>query len=106
MEYGDSNRNYLLPMGCKDLIDAIHMPRQIAADVVRQKDGIIFKFKVTELRQAAAEIVFEGNYLRIIEISADKSRRERTLHVPRGYNLAKALTTYTEDEVRIFIPKC
>lgn len=67
MEYGYSNRHYLLPKGCKDLIDAIHIPRQISADVIKREDGVIFKFKVTDLRLADAEIVIEGRHLRIIE---------------------------------------
>jgi len=129
MEYSYSNRNYLLPKGCKDLIDAIHMPREIKADIVRRKDGIIFKFKVADLRQADAEIVFEGSHLCINEKSSDKAGRQkfpydpigfdlkrkgprrddsgqRVLSVPAGYDLTKALTTYTEDEVRIFVPRC
>lgn len=128
MEYGYSNRNYLLPKGCKDLIDAIHMPREIVPEIVKREDGMIFRFKVADLRQADAEIVFEGRHLRIVEKSSDrtggqavhfvpigyglKRKRavailtQRILHVPPGYNLSKALTTYTEDEVRIFVPKC
>ena len=105
MEYSYSHRHYLLPEGCKDLIDAIHLPREISADVIKREDGIIFKFKVTELRQADADIVFEGKYLRIIEKSPDENRRQRVLLVPPGHDLTRALTTYTEDEVRIFVPK-
>lgn len=105
MDFHYSNRNYLLPKGCKDLIDAIHIPRQINADISKREDGVIFKFKVTELRDADAEIVIEGRHLRIIEKCADKTRREKILYVSRAYDLDKALTTYTEDEVRIFVPK-
>jgi hypothetical protein len=106
MEYGYSNRHYLLPEGCKDLIDAIHMPRQINTEVIKRDDGIIFKFKVTELRQSDADIVIEGRHLRIIEKCPDNTRREKILYVSHNYDLGKALTTYTEDEVRIFVPKC
>jgi hypothetical protein len=106
MYYGHSNRDYLLPKGCKDLIDAIHLPFEIQAEVTTQKEGIIFRFKVSDLRDADADIVIEGRHLRIIEKSTDKVPRHKVLYVPIGYNLSKALTTYTEDEVRIFVPKC
>lgn len=105
MDYSYSHRHYLLPKGCKDLIDAIHLPRQIHADVIKREDGIIFKFKVADLREGDADIVFEGRHLRIIAKSPDEDRRQRVLLVPQGYDLSKALTTYTEDEVRIFVPK-
>jgi hypothetical protein len=100
MEYGYSNRHYLLPKGCKDLIDAIHMPREFSADITTQEDGIIFKFNAADLQ--LAKILFEQSCLRVVFSDS----RERLFPVPRGYNLAKALTTYTEDEVRIFVPKC
>lgn len=105
MYYGHSNRDYLLPKGCKDLIDAIHLPFDIEADITRQKEGIIFRFKVSDLREADAEIVIEGRHLRIIEKSHDKSCHHKVLYVPMGYDLSKALTTYTEVEVRIFVPR-
>jgi hypothetical protein len=105
MDYSYSHRHYLLPEGCKDLIDAIHMPREINADVIRREDGIIFKFKLADLRGADADIIFEGTYLRVIEKSPDENRRHRFLLVPPGHDLSKALTTYTEDEVLIFVPK-
>jgi len=106
MYYGHSNRDYLLPKGCKDLIDAIHLPFEIEANVTTQREGIIFRFKVSDLREADAEIVIEGRHLRIIEKSADKSFHHKVLYVPMGYDLSKALTAYTEDEVRIFVPRC
>jgi hypothetical protein len=125
MEHSYSNRNYLLPKGCKDLIDAIHLPREINADVVKREDGIIFKFKVADLREADADIVFEGRHLRIIAHKKTRNQKvayihtdcgwkkrlpvgvpHRILYVPTGHDLSKALTTYTEDEVRIFVPKC
>lgn len=128
MDYSYGNRHYLLPKGCKNLIDAIHIPRQIGTEVVKREDGIIYKFKVADLREANADIVFEGRLLRIVEKSRDRPDRRklpypalgynfkgkdtrmavthRILAVPIGHDLAKALTTYTEDEVRIFVPKC
>ncbi|HEX3624455.1 MAG TPA: hypothetical protein VH280_03420 [Verrucomicrobiae bacterium] len=106
MENSYSNRHYLLPTGCKDLIDAIHLPRQIHAEVIKGEEGIIFKIKVSELRLADAEIMFEGRHLRIIENCPGKTRRERTFYISRSYNMAKALTTYTGGEVRIFVPRC
>jgi hypothetical protein len=115
MDYGYSNRNYLLPKGCKDLIDAIHMPRQIEHVITMQEGGIIFKFKVADLRRMDADVRFEQSCLRIIFNSPNgqasygsfvQDRHETLIGVPSGYNLAKALTTYTEDEMRIFVPKC
>lgn len=107
MDYGYGNRNYLLPKGCKDLIDAIHLPPEISADVTRKQEGIIFRFKVADLRRVDADIHFEQNYLRIVLHSSHApNQREKLFPVPAGYNLAKALTTYTEDEVRIFVPRC
>lgn len=101
-----SNRHYLLPKGCKDLIDAVRLPSDINSNVTWQLDGIIVRFKLADLRQADAEIVFEGRYVQIVKISRDKTHRQKVLYVPIEYNLGKALTTYTEDEVRIFVPKC
>ncbi|HEY1788311.1 MAG TPA: hypothetical protein VGJ73_09160 [Verrucomicrobiae bacterium] len=107
MEYSYSNRNCLLPKGCKDLIDAIHLPPEISADISRKEDGLIFRFKVSDLRRVDADIRFEQNCLRVVLRTADgQVPREKLFAVPSGYNLAKALTTYTEDEVRIFVPRC
>ncbi|HTV43282.1 MAG TPA: hypothetical protein VMF08_22150 [Candidatus Sulfotelmatobacter sp.] len=106
MDYSYSHRHYLLPEGCKDLIDTIHMPREINVDIVRREDGIIFKFKLADLRGADADIIFEGNYLRVIQKPPDENRRDRVLFVPPGHNVRKALTTYTEDEVLVFVPRC
>jgi hypothetical protein len=43
--------------------------------------------------------------LRVVEKSSDENRRQKVLLVPPGHDLTRALTTYTEDEVRIFVPK-
>ncbi|HEV2330630.1 MAG TPA: hypothetical protein VGY56_17755 [Verrucomicrobiae bacterium] len=106
MEYSYSHRHYLLPKGCKDLIDAVKVPMNIDCDVTWQLDGIIVRYKLAELRRADADIIIRGRYVQIVEKSPERTRRQNAFYVPGGYDLARALTTYTEDEVRIFVPKC
>ncbi|HEV2452672.1 MAG TPA: hypothetical protein VGY98_00325 [Verrucomicrobiae bacterium] len=104
MDY--SHRHYLLPRGCKDLIDAVKLPADIDSNVTWQLDGIIIRVKLADLGRADAEIVFEGRCVQIVRISPAQARRQKVLYVPSDHDLTKALTTYTEEEVRIFIPKC
>jgi hypothetical protein len=105
MDHSYRHRHYLLPKGCKDLIDAVKLPVHINSDVTWQLDGIIVRFKLADLRRADADIVFQGRYVQIVEKSPDEAHRQNIFYVPGGYDLARALTTYTEDEVRIFVPK-
>ncbi len=108
MDYDYSKRGYLLPQGCKDLIDVIKGVGPVNEfKITQQADGFIVTFKIAELRAGDIDIVIEGRNLRIFRTAkaSGKTPRESVIAVPPGYDLARALATYTGDILRIFVPK-
>lgn len=104
MDYNYSKRGYLLPIGCKDLIDTIDIN---PSDIIKQDNGLMLIFKMPGLRSENIEIVVERSHLRIIrKFSGSQASPESTLEVPIGYDITRAHATYIKDTLRIFIPKC
>ena len=113
MDYSYHNRGYLLPHGCKDLIDTLKgSDKNKVSDISlfeikRQADGFIMTFKLADLRAGDIDIVVEGRNLRIFcKASGGGPPKERVMVIPRDYDVARALATYVDDTLRIFIPKC
>jgi hypothetical protein len=112
VNYNYHKRDYLLPPGCKDLIDALKGFKEDGAadisvfEIKRQADGFIVTFKLADLRAGDIDIVIEGRNLRIFcKASGGGPPKESVMVVPPDYDMAKALATYIDDTLRIFIPK-
>jgi hypothetical protein len=113
MDNDYSNRGYLLPDGCKDLIDAINLTGAVSpanihpSNIIKQANGLMILFRLHGLESESIQIIVEGRHLQVVrKLSGNLSSPEGFLEVPPGYDLAKARATYVKDTLRIFIPKC
>lgn len=96
MDYDYSKRGYLLPDGCKDLIDVIQP----------KKDFFFVTIPLPGLRSEDLEIFAEANTLRIVvKQSAKNVQYERNIQVPVGFEIEKARAVYLEDVLHITVPK-
>lgn len=96
MDYDYSKRGFLLPDGCKDLIDLIQP----------KKNFFFVTIPLPGLRSANLEIFADANTLRIIMIQAAKNFKcERKVEVPGGFAIEKARAVYMEDKLHIVVPK-
>lgn len=111
MDYDYSKRGYLLPDGCKDLMDVIHLdgdnsPTDASPiDVIPQEDGLMVILQLPGHRNSSIEIIVEGSHLSVCH-KLPNGHSSSTLAVPPSYELARAHATYIKDTLRIFIPKC
>jgi HSP20 family molecular chaperone IbpA len=98
MNFDYSKRGYLLPEGCKDLIDVIKHEAE---------SGFMVIARVPE--QFRRDILFfgtvEGRSLRIVGKHSSHVRFQSVIEVPHGYRLAQAVATYDQGELRIVVPK-
>jgi HSP20 family molecular chaperone IbpA len=107
MDFDYTRRGYLLPPGCKNLIDVINPDGDIKLEVVAQNDGLVITARLPNLRRDSIEINVEGRQVRIVrKLSGGQAPLKGLMEVPAGYELAKARATYIKDTLRIFIPKC
>ena len=109
MDFDYTRRDYLLPPGCKDLMDALKSEAKTSPfKVTHQADGFIVTFTLgAGLLAGDIDIVIEGKNLRVFCKAHGGGRpQENVMAVPPGYDLARALATYIDDALRIFIPKC
>jgi HSP20 family molecular chaperone IbpA len=96
VDFDYSKRGFLLPDGCKDLIDVIQP----------KKNFFFVTIPLPGLRSADLEIFAEANSLRIIVRQAAKNlKHERTVEVPGGFAIEKARAVYMEDKLHIVVPK-
>ena len=112
MNYDYSRRNYLLPPGCKNLIDALKFDAINHAENIalihkrEQRNEFIMKFKMPGLRKENIEIIAEGRHLRIArQLSNKPGQRQIIVEIPLGYEIAKARAKYIKDTLHISIPK-
>ena len=112
MNYDYSRRNYFLPPGCKNLIDALkfdatnHQEKIALIHKGEQRNEFIMKFKMPGLRKENIEIIAEGRHLRIArQLSNKLGRRQIIVEIPLGYEIAKARAKYIKDTLHISIPK-
>ena len=110
MDYNYSNRSYLLPEGCKDLVDVIKDVGKNRNFDVTQIDklahGLMVSVKKTGLQREDIQIIIEGRSLRVVCKASNVSSRESVFDVPPDYDLAKASARYFKDALCIFVPKC
>lgn len=112
MDYDYSKRGYLLPEGCKDLIDVIQSPGWpkaggiLPSKLVEYKDSLVATLALPENIIGNIKIFVNGQQLRIVPRSlASKALFERVIDVPAGYNPAAARAFYVNGVLRIVIPK-
>jgi hypothetical protein len=111
MHFDCTRRDYLLPPGCKDLIDAINPFNPVGdiehINVVKQGDGLMLTLKWPNLTSSSLEIVVEGRQLSIARRALyNQVSRKGVMDVPADYDLARASATYIDDTLRIFVPTC
>jgi HSP20 family molecular chaperone IbpA len=100
VDYDYSKRGYLLPIGCKDLIDVIQPKKGIA------RDYFFVTIQLPGLKNADIQIWVEGNTLRIIaKAAAGNAQCERKIEVPTGFEIAKTRAIYLKDRLCITVPK-
>jgi HSP20 family molecular chaperone IbpA len=101
VEYDYSKRGYLLPDGCKDLIDVIQPKMHI-----REGDFYIVTIQLPGLENADVKIFVEGNTIRIIAKQAGgHAQYEREIEVPGNFATAKARAIYIDGQLCITVPK-
>lgn len=108
MDHDYSKRGYLLPQGCKDLIDlGAPLGDLEFVETVTQNDGLVITARWPNLRSDHIEIEIVRRQLRIaLKPSDGLAPRKGVMEVPAGYDLTKAQATCIKDTLRIFIPKC
>jgi HSP20 family molecular chaperone IbpA len=100
--YDYSRRGYLLPDGCKDLIDVI----QPKKDTTHARDFFFVTIQLPELENADAKILVEGNTIWVVAEHAGKhASYKRKIEVPSGFAAAKAKAIYMNDRLYITVPK-
>jgi HSP20 family molecular chaperone IbpA len=112
VNYDYRRRNYFLPHGCKNLIDALKFDAfNHAEDIAlihkgEQGNEYTIKFKMPGLRTENIEIIAEGRNLRVSrQLSNKLVRRQIIVEIPLGYEIAKARAKYIKDTLHISIPK-
>jgi HSP20 family molecular chaperone IbpA len=102
VDYDYSKRGYLLPDGCKDLIDVVRPPK---VDITKG-DFFIMRIQLPGLENADVKIFVEANTLRVIAKQAGgHAQYESKVEVPNGFALAKARAMYLEGQLHIIVPK-
>jgi HSP20 family molecular chaperone IbpA len=112
VEYDYRKRGYLLPDGCKDLIDAtepkptLREPGFVLERTTITDRGFIVACRLPELQSRNIDIAVEGSTLRI---SGRPSNSDvpfvSRIEVPVGYAIARARAVYLGGELRIVVPK-
>jgi hypothetical protein len=95
MDYDYSKRGYLLPEGCKDLLDVIQPKTAIT------KRGFEVTVRLSVQKYSDIQIIAEENTLRIITWQCSS----RTIEVPGAYPLAGARAMYLKGRLRIVVPE-
>ena len=106
-EFDYTKRSYLLPKGCKDLIDVMEPEGDgtIATETSFTKNSFLVTAFLPELRNGDIEITVEGRQLRIVGSPRGQPVFELLVEVPNGYKVAKARAIYFDGELRIVVPK-
>ena len=100
MDYDYSKRSYLLPDGCKDLIDAIQPNAAIT------ERGFVVTVQLPGRQSADIEIRVEGSILRISAKQVGSHPAfDNSFQVPSGYVVADTRATYLHGRLRIVVPE-
>lgn len=104
-------RDYLLPKGCKDLIDVIKRDAESGFEIIdvamqEVEGGFLVTALLPELRSEDFSITVEERWLRIVgRLPGGKAPFETVVEVPHGYGLHEAQATYIGSKLRILVPK-
>ncbi len=93
--YDYSTRGYLLPEGCKDLVDVI----QPKTAITERGFEVTVPLSVPECSDI--QIIADRSTLRIIT----RQCGSHPIEVPGAYPLAGARATYFHDQLHILVPK-
>lgn len=105
MDYDYCRRGYLLPEGCKDLIDVFNQKMAVTqAGFAITERGFEVTALVPVLGRGDLEITAEGGQIRIIGKRPD-GKLLFMVPIPAGYEITRAQATYTNGELRILVPK-
>ncbi|HTV39111.1 MAG TPA: Hsp20/alpha crystallin family protein [Candidatus Sulfotelmatobacter sp.] len=100
MDYDYSNRSFLLPEGCKDLIDVIQPTAAVT------EHGFVLTVQLAGVQSDEIEITVVGRTLRIgVRQGASHAPFGGTVVVPWDYAIAQAQATYFKDKLYIVVPK-
>jgi HSP20 family molecular chaperone IbpA len=106
MDYDYSKRGYLLPKGCKDLIDVSKLEdKVIATEVSVTENSFLVTAQLPKLENGDIEITVEGRQLRIVGMPEGEASFEAMVEVPDGYQVEDARAIYFDGELRIVVPK-
>ena len=93
-------RGYLLPQGCKDLIDVI------APTVALTDRGLMITAQLPEVRSEDIEVTCDAKQVRISrKQSSSHAAFESVTDVPPGYDISRARAAYFSGQLRIVIPR-
>jgi len=100
-------RGVTLPDGCKDLIDVLECGTSGQEFQTHATDaGFLITISLPGLRSEDIEITVEANTVRIGGKRGDgHARFDAAIHVPSGYSIGTAHAAYSNNELRIIIPK-
>ena len=106
-DFDYSKRSYLLPKGCKDLIDVMEPESEEGAEIVAAtsvtKNSFVVTAVLLELQNGDIEIIVEGRQLRVVGTPRGQAAFELLVEVPSGYVVAKARAIYFDGELRIVV---
>ena len=94
------SRGYLLPQGCKDLIDVM-APKVAATD-----EGLVITAQLPDARSGEIEITCDGRRIRILRKQPGAHAAfESVTDVPPDYDLSRARAAYFSGQLSIVVPR-
>jgi len=100
MDAGYMSRGYLLPQGCKNLIDVI------APKVAITERGLIITAQLPNAHWQEIEVTWEARQIRILrKESGEHGAFESVTEVPPDYDLSQARAAYFSGQLRIVVPR-
>jgi HSP20 family molecular chaperone IbpA len=107
MDYDYSKRGFLLPDGCKDLIDVSKQKMPITTKIAATASDFTVTARLPELGSGDLEIIVDGRSLRIVsKLPGSQDPFESVIVVAPSYDVADARATYFNGQLRIVVPKC
>ena len=93
-------RGYLLPHGCKDLIEVI------APKVAVTDRGLMITAQLPDLRNEEIEVTCEARQIRISrKQSGRRAAFESVTELPADYDLSRARAGYFSGQLRVVVPR-
>src|SRR5258708_18755041 len=102
MDAGYMSRGYLLPQGCKDLIEVI--APKVAVTVTDR--GLMITAQLPDLRSEEIEVTRKARKIRISRKQSSRHAAfESVTEVPADYDLSRARAGYFSGQLRIVVPR-